>query len=156
MAEARDIVAKALAERAKAGIKVRQPLATLSVKKKLGKELLSIVAEEVNVKEVKGGAELFQELMLNTEITPTLMREGRVREIMRHVQEMRKQAGYKPQDRIKLRYEGEAALKEVLKENQAMIMNAVGLKEMTEGDRPKQVFDVEQEFFLDGQPQTES
>jgi len=154
MQQARDIVTKALAERAKAGIKVRQPLASLKFSIfnfQFSNELAVLIKDEVNVKEVTFDKNLKTEVALDTEITPELKREGMVRELMRRIQEMRKQAGYKPKDRVRLRYAGSDSLKELLRENQKTIMVQVGLEEMLEGDRPKRKFDVEQEFSLDNQ-----
>jgi len=154
MQAARDMVTKALAERAKAGIKVRQPLAALKFSMsnfQFSKDVTDLIRDEVNVKEVMPVKNLKTEVELDTNITPALQREGTVRELLRHIQEMRKQAGYRPQDRVRLRYAGEEQLKEILRENKQMVMKTVGLKEMLEGDRPKRVFDVEQEFLLDNQ-----
>ena len=57
-------------------------------------ELLDLIKEEVNVKEVKfekGGKE---EVILDTKITPALRQEGWVREFIRMIQDARKDAGY--------------------------------------------------------------
>ena len=154
MAQVRELVAKGLAERAKAGIKVRQPLSALKIKNlkfEISKDLLNLLADELNVKEVIVDPKIKEEVELDTVITPVLQREGTLREILRHIQEMRKQAGYKPQDKVRLRYTGDEQLKEILKENEKTIMSSVGLKEMREGDQPKQTFDVEEEFSLEGQ-----
>jgi len=80
-------------------IKVRQPLSRLSY---AGEALESfyeqIIAEEVNVKTVENGDELF----LDKKLTPELEREGYVRELIRFVQAARKKAGLNVDDRIKL------------------------------------------------------
>ncbi len=153
MAQVRELVAKGLAERAKAGIKVRQPLGLLKIpmsKPQFSKDILGLIKDELNVKEVIADPKIKEEVELDTTITPALQREGMLREILRHIQGMRKQAGYRPQDKVRLRYAGDEQLKEILKENEKTIMSAVGLKEMTEGDRPKQTFDIEEEFSLEG------
>jgi len=118
---------------------------------KISKDLFDVIKNEVNVKEVVFDNKASDEVVFDTEITPILKREGMVRELMRRMQEMRKQAGYKPKDRVRLRYAGSDSLKELLRENQKTIMVQVGLEEMLEGDRPKRKFDVEQEFSLDNQ-----
>ncbi len=154
MMQVRKLVAEGLAERAKVGIKVRQPLQKFKIKSeklKMTKELLDLIKDELNVKEVLVDPNAKEGVELDTTITPVLQREGTLREIMRHIQEMRKQAGYKPQDRIRLRYTGAEELKEILQENEKAIMSQVGLKEMREGDRSEQTFDVEEEFSLEGQ-----
>ncbi len=148
----RETVTKALAERARAGIKVRQPLSKLTLNKEkyhLPKELQAILREEINVKEVAKGA-LEGDLELDTVITPELRAEGTVREILRSVQDMRKEAGYKPRHRIRLQYAGDAGLKELLSQNQETIKKTAGVVEIFKGEKPKQVFDIEKEFELDG------
>lgn len=105
MKRTREIITEGLQLRAKAGIKVRQPLASLKVKVeslKFKEEMQEIVKEEMNVKNVviqKDG-----EMVLDTEITKELKLEGQAREIIRAVQEMRKKAGYNVDDRIQVSY----------------------------------------------------
>ncbi|MBI2041975.1 MAG: class I tRNA ligase family protein [Candidatus Nealsonbacteria bacterium] len=89
MARVREIVASALAERAKAGIKVRQPLASLLVPDKIDKELSELIKDEVNVKKI-----IFSNtLILDTKITPELKKEGEMREIVRNIRDLRKEVG---------------------------------------------------------------
>jgi len=51
---------------------------------------------------------------VSTEITPELADEGLAREIVRHVQELRKNAGLEISDRIRLHYDGDADIARVL------------------------------------------
>ncbi len=107
MEEIRKISSDALALRAKFGIKVRQPLGKLSIKnKKLNikdaAELLNIIKEEVNVKEVVFDASIKDELELDTNITPELAAEGLTREFTRLIQELRQTADYKPGEEAQL------------------------------------------------------
>lgn len=88
MQQTRDLVSQALELRSSAGIKVRQPLARLSIPVELHDALKSVIEEEVNVKEVATGGEL----ALDTDITPELAAEGAARELVRHLQSLRKQA----------------------------------------------------------------
>lgn len=84
MQQARQVVEQALAERAKAGIKVRQPLGRLHAP--VPKELLAIVAEEVNVMEVVEA----DSLILETSLTDELKAMGMVREFIRQINSFRK------------------------------------------------------------------
>lgn len=98
MTETRAVVSRALDARLKHGIKVRQPLATLTVGERAleNHELREIVAEEVNVKEVIVNADLGEVVSLDTVITPELKREGQLRDLQRVLQDLRKSAGLQP------------------------------------------------------------
>lgn len=104
MAEVRRAVSLALEARAKAGIKVRQPLGKLTVKDTLlvGKDdLIEIICDEVNVEEVVvEDGEL--SLELDTTITPELKRKGQYRDLLRTVQELRKTNALMPSDVVML------------------------------------------------------
>jgi len=92
MAQVRDVVTLALAQRAEAGIKVRQPLAELKIKDKLDKELLELIKKEVNVKKITFG----KEIKLDTKITQQLKKEGEYREMVRNARDLRKELSLTP------------------------------------------------------------
>ncbi|OHB05063.1 MAG: hypothetical protein A3B16_00515 [Candidatus Zambryskibacteria bacterium RIFCSPLOWO2_01_FULL_45_43] len=98
MAEVRRLVSLALEARAKANIKVRQPVGDLRFKiQDLGIEYLNIIKDEVNVKEIThkdiDGVEL------DTNLTPELIEEGKLRDAIRAVQEWRKEQGLNPHNK---------------------------------------------------------
>lgn len=97
METVRDYVNQGLSLRAKAGLKVRQPLASVTVPS-LGEhvDFAPILIDELNVKIVSHGAEV----AIDENITPELKREGLMREVIRYVQSARKNAGLNIDDRI--------------------------------------------------------
>lgn len=117
MADARRIVEIAHSLRAEAAMKVRQPLSTLVCSRPFERAFQDMIAEEVNVKEVisgtmpKGGdgwqlrTERELSVALNTTLSADLEEEGIVRELIRHVNALRKEKGLTIQDSITLAYD---------------------------------------------------
>lgn len=104
MERTREIITEGLAMRMNKSeteeqIKVRQPLAEFVYKgEKLEDFYEKIIADEVNVKIVRVGDETW----LDKKMTPELLEEGFVRELIRFIQAARKKAGLSVDDRIKL------------------------------------------------------
>jgi isoleucyl-tRNA synthetase len=120
------VVEQGLAARDKAKLKVRQPLNKLTVhgKVELSADLQTLLAEELNIKTVElvGGDELFVELDLV--ITPELRAQGMVRELVRTVNILRKDADLSIADRIIVHYETSIeTIKQIVEASRAEIMN---------------------------------
>lgn len=108
MATVRQLITEGLAQRAEAGIKVRQPLAAAEVVLPFQiddedrRELQAILAEEVNIKAIVAREGSEPQIVMNLKLTPALRREGLARELIRQIQNTRKQAGLQVDDRITL------------------------------------------------------
>ena len=122
------------AARAKAGIKVRQPLAKALVKVRSMQEKEAIqklayqIIEELNVKDiefVEGNtidnapgysvvADGDYQVAIATELSPELEAEGIARELVRRLQTMRRSAGFDIADHIVTYYQSEALLNQVM------------------------------------------
>jgi isoleucyl-tRNA synthetase len=120
METVREYVNAGLSLRAKDRLKVRQPLASVTVPT-LGKfvSFEDILTEELNIKEVNLG----DELELDMNLTPALKREGLMREVVRHVQNARKNSGLNVDDHILLSLTtDDDTLQEAINEHKAVIL----------------------------------
>ena len=122
MQEARDIVNLVLRERSEKGIKVRQPLNCLKIKKEIKKDILDLIKEEINVKEIIVDKSISNEVELDLEITEELKEEGMIRDIVRHIQQMRKEQGFIPKDRIIVHYQNSDFFDKILLKNKEGIL----------------------------------
>jgi len=120
MATLRRIVSAGLQARAQAGIKVRQPLPEFNLQENPSFDFIKepgwrdLLAGEVNVQKVHVGENIHVGEYVRVEITPGvsgqlataldegLMHQGIIRDLIRHVQELRKRAGLTVQDTIEL------------------------------------------------------
>lgn len=150
MEEVRSIVSEALKLRARAGIKVRQPLLKLKIRNERlkGSEWQDLIREEVNVKEVTIDKTLKEEVWLDTTITPELKEEGLVREFVRNVQEMRKSLGLKPKDVVRCQISGARNLEEIFEKWKQTILRETNSSELKIGG--KKVFKAERKFKIEG------
>jgi isoleucyl-tRNA synthetase len=98
MEEVRRLSSLTLEARSTANLKIRQPLALLAIKSKLSPPLLEVLRDELNVKEVRIDENLSGDIALDTTLTPLLVEEGKVRELIRSIQDKRKAAGLRPED----------------------------------------------------------
>lgn len=103
METTRKIVSLGLEARQKAKIPVRQPLGKLEIKDlKLQKEYLELIKDELNVKEIVENKTIDDEVKLATEISDELKKEGEYRELVRKIQDIRKEQDLTPSDTIEL------------------------------------------------------
>ncbi len=134
MKETRLAVSIGLEARAKLGIKVRQPLASLKVKSqklKENPEFLELIKEEVNVKEVIFEENISENVELNAILTEELKEEGMMRDIVRAIQEMRKNKKLNPGDLVGLVVNTDNAGKRIFEKFNDEISKATSLKEIS-------------------------
>ncbi|MDD5147135.1 MAG: isoleucine--tRNA ligase [Candidatus Daviesbacteria bacterium] len=102
----RKIAEASHAKRKEAGIKLRQPLVSVLYKlpERLNEELEKILVEELNVKhiEYEKSSSVEPQVILNTNITQELAEEGKARELIRQVQQNRKEQNMTLADKTKI------------------------------------------------------
>ncbi|MFY9457854.1 MAG: isoleucine--tRNA ligase [Candidatus Spechtbacterales bacterium] len=146
MEQGRGIVEKAHQLRSSAGIRVRQPLLSLEVDMNLSKEILNIIAEEVNVKKVIEG----KNVSLDVKLTLELKEEGFINEFIRHAQDLRKVAGFMPKDRIVLRYSADVDLSASIQRWVSRIQTQNNAQQILEAKGEDEAFKAQGEFEWDG------
>jgi isoleucyl-tRNA synthetase len=129
MEAVRAIVTRGLEARQKAGIKVRQPLATLTADSTpLGAEYLELIKDELNVKQVVFAAINGEgQVSLDTHITLELKAEGDFRELVRAIQDLRKIKGFTPSDKVNLSVDTDQNGKTLVGKFDAEIKKAAGV-----------------------------
>ncbi len=117
MMEVRQVVSMALDERKKTKIPVKQPLNKVIIfGKKINEKYFDLIKDELNVKEVKLlEGELKVELDIN--LTDELIIEGTARELIRQINDLRKEMGLTLKDKIEV----------VIDANDLMVKKAVEL-----------------------------
>jgi len=110
MEDVRRIVELGLAKRDEAGIKVRQPLSELRITNyELRNEYEDLIKDELNVKFVKAKkSEGELSVELDIKLTPELKQEGIKRELVRAINNARKNSGMTIQDRAIIYYQTES------------------------------------------------
>jgi len=137
--------------RAKHNLKVRQPLATLHLGLKSGlggeKQYLDILADEVNVQfvdvkeDIGSGqgwvsAELGSfSIALDTNISEDLKDQGTVRELIRFINSLRKEAGLKPSDRpVEIFQTDSKYLEQVINKYKSDLVSGTSAADFVSGD----------------------
>jgi isoleucyl-tRNA synthetase len=145
-------------ERAKANLKVRQPLAKALVKVRSKREeaglnrVRSQVEEELNVKRVDvtisvppataiaEGMPPTVTVELDTNIDQKLADEGMARELVHRLQTMRKQAGFDIADYIETYYQGGDSIQRVMREFASYIKQETLSQTLAQGSPPDGAF----------------
>lgn len=141
MADIRALVSLGLEQRATAKIKVRQPLPSFCVDRKLAEPLAEILKDELNVKEIlvrPGGP-----IALDTTITPQLRDEGRIRDLVRAIQDARKEAKLSPDDDIILTFSGNSDALGLVRRFATDFSSAVRAKDIRYGEEGGEAVDLD-------------
>lgn len=151
MGELRNFISDGLALRKDRGIKIRQPLASITIKREqaLGEELEELMKDELNVKKVLYDKAQDQAVLFDEKISRELLLEGYAREIMRQIQDMRKEAKYRLDEKVFVAWDSESTdvIESIEKQNKKIISDTL-LKEFKRGHQPNEVFDIEKESEL--------
>jgi len=135
MENVRAISSVGLEVRMKAKINVRQPLSKIvfeeTLRKTIGMELLKLVKDELNVKEIVFDPHA-SGIFLDTILTPALKEEGDLRELLRKIQDMRKEKGLTVSDMAVLM--ATADLKALISKYESEIKKATKLSAIEYGD----------------------
>lgn len=131
MKKVRDIVTSVLAMRTQAKIAVRQPLQMVTLQQNIDEKYHQIILDELNVKEIAFDASLMDGCKLDTAITIELQAEGDVRNLMRAVQDARKEKALTPKDTIVL-----ITFYEIPERLQADLMKTCNVSSLEKGDGP--------------------
>ena len=101
------------------------------------------------MKDVVFAKNLKSDVELDTVLTPELKEEGQVREILRGIQDQRKKEGCKPQDRVKVWYEGSVRIQSLIVKQGSLLKKAAGIETLVTGESP--VAGNVKEIDLDGE-----
>ncbi|MBN1325630.1 isoleucine--tRNA ligase [Candidatus Falkowbacteria bacterium] len=160
---ARKLIEQALAARAEAGVKIRQPLNKLIItKKSLPNEFLELIKEEVNVKVVEiseklpteknyiiGADELYK-VALNIKISADLQREGHIRELIRFINALRKDLNLSLGDSVNVYYQTkDKDLLKAISEAKEEIKKSTLSKDILD-EKVKLAKDEQKEFEING------
>ena len=165
MALVRKIVALGLKLRAQNQLKVRQPLAKLKVKTKelkLKSDLMELIKDELNIKNVLMVKEIKEadgwriaeegglKVALNTKLNNELRAEGIMRDIVRNIQDMRKDAKLTPNDIVSIDYCGSRGINTIFEQFAKEIKKTVLAKNLLNGcSRENEAFLIKRDFDLD-------
>jgi isoleucyl-tRNA synthetase len=134
MSQDRELISQALAVRTSSKTSLRQALNEIYISQKVSYE--EIFKEELNIKNITYSQKEFstefanedRSIILDTHLTQELLDEGKVREFVRKVQDMRKTSKLNVSDKIKILYSEADISANLITENKEMLtkkLNAV-------------------------------
>ncbi len=150
MRQVRDAITAGLALRKEKGVRVRQPLHSVDVPRSepFASDLEELIKDELNVKEVHY-VSAASGVALDLNMTPALRSEGYAREMVRAVQDMRKEAGYSFQARAYCQWHSEdPELSAALSGWAETIKKETMLSDFVKQQHDEKKYDVEKEFEI--------
>ena len=117
--------------------------------------MLDLIKDEINVKEVIFDEKIEKDIELDVNITEELKYEGMVRELIRCLQEMRKELGLKPADKISVFIYSQPPFNKIFEDKKDFIVKEARGKDIYIGNEhnpqgtPK--LDLEKEVLIAGQ-----
>ena len=138
MDKVRKIVELGLAKRDEAGIKVRQPLSGIKVigGHSLADDYVKLIKDELNIKEVKFTEDEYdiKDVVYDLQITEELKAEGIYRELVRTINQLRKEAKLTIKDQIVINYQTDSELiQKIVVQYQADLLKNTISKKITDG-----------------------
>jgi isoleucyl-tRNA synthetase len=131
MVEVRKYVVLTLSLREQNNAKLRQPLSHLEIREKFSLELEQILADEVNVEEIRvnPGLEPYS-IGMSFVLTPELKEKGMLRELVRKIQDWRKAQNLTISDRPVMELEVTDDERKVATKHKAELMKETGLRDL--------------------------
>jgi isoleucyl-tRNA synthetase len=106
-------------------------------------EYHELVLEELNVKELIDG-----ELMLDTDMSPILQREGVMRELLRQIQSLRKNNGLEPHDVVALEVQTDKEGSDLITFFNDEICSTAGLSEIVRVENDGETIEIDSMMFV--------
>jgi len=151
MVEVRSIVTIGLWSRKEKQMKVRQPLRSVTVKRatEFYSDLERLIKEELNIKKIFYNNRQEEAVVLDTELDRSLIDEGYARELIRQMQDIRKEAKYRLDEKVFGQWHSDdSEVSVAINEWTEEIKKEVLLNKLVAGENDKKVYDIEKEFEL--------
>ncbi|PIR41965.1 MAG: hypothetical protein COV30_00930, partial [Candidatus Yanofskybacteria bacterium CG10_big_fil_rev_8_21_14_0_10_37_15] len=151
MEEVRGLIAEGLAIRKANQLKVRQPLrsSVLGLSNEFSSDLENLIREELNIKDIIYDKSQKEKIILDLKLDQSLIFEGYAKELMRQIQDMRKEAGYRMDDEVSCQWYSESPeLSSAINKWSKEIKTEVSLKTFDNSPHDNKIYNVEKEFEL--------
>ena len=149
MKKARDIVSQVLSIRVEKALPVRQVLNSIAILKEnnIPEEYKKLILDETNIKNIEVVSSLDEKsswepdisnsVKLDMEITPELLKEGKLRDFIRNIQDLRKEMGLSISDEIILTYKKDDGTEEIVDSFNEEIKKKLLAKDIIAGEETK-------------------